>query len=185
MWRQADYYKMAQWTQELIQWADSICAKYVLAHRPESKWEVERREERLCHFALPSSTFVGRCSRKLPQCSSTSPHRNSNVDCSMRISTVWLVHWNTIVHWKIWHCGRWHSSSECSLQCDCWPGGLGSWHQPPPASPALLHNNDHPTFSHSISHNLVHDCSKRVQHALSSYLPHLIYTTLCYIKPAC
>ena len=35
------------------------------------------------------------------------------------------------------------------------------------------------------SHNVVHDCSKRVQHAFCSYLPHLIYTTLCYIKPAC
>ena len=50
------------------------------AHRAESKREVERREERLCHFALPSSTFVGRCSRKLPQCSTT-----SNIETAMLI----------------------------------------------------------------------------------------------------
>ena len=183
MWRQPDYYKMAQWTQELIRWADSICAKYVRIHlRANEKWKGEKSASVTLRCPLQPSWegAAGSCLSAPPP-----PHRNSNVDCSMRISTVWLVHWNTIVHWKIWHCGRWHSSSECSLQCDCWPGGLGSWHQPPPASPALLHNNHPPTFSHSISHNVVHDCSKRVQHVLCSYLPHLIYTTLCYIKPAC
>ena len=30
-------------------------------------------------------------------------------------------------------------SAHSSVTVD--PGGLGSWHQPPPASPALLHNN--------------------------------------------
>ena len=70
-------------------------------------------------------------------------------------------------------------SAHSSVTVD--PGGSAagtSHHQHHPLSSTI-------TFSHSISHNLVHDCSKRVQHAFCSYLPHLIYTTLCYIKPAC
>ena len=70
-------------------------------------------------------------------------------------------------------------SAHSSVTVD--PGGSAagtSHHQHHPLSSTI-------TFSHSISHNVVHDCSKRVQHAFCSYLPHLIYTTLCYIKPAC
>ena len=76
-------------------------------------------------------------------------------------------------------------SAHSSVTVD--PGGSAagtSHHQHHPLSSTIMILQLFLTASRE-SHNVVHDCSKRVQHALCSYLPHLIYTTLCYIKPAC
>ena len=76
-------------------------------------------------------------------------------------------------------------SAHSSVTVD--PGGSAagtSHHQHHPLSSTITILQLFPRASRE-SHNVVHDCSKRVQHAFCSYLPHLIYTTLCYIKPAC
>ena len=144
--------KRKNWCNGKTRFVPNTCAHIEL--RAKEKWKGEKSGSVTLRCPLQPSWegAAGSCLSAPPP-----PHRNSNVDCSMRnamrIRTVWLaLHWNTIVHWKIWHCGRWHSSSECSLQCDCWPGGLGSWHQPPPASPALLHNN---FFSQHLESNIM------------------------------
>ena len=148
---------------------------------------MERREERLCHFALPSSTFVGRCSRKLPQCSTTSNIETAmlivqcaSAQCDLCIGTqLCIERSDTAV------AGTVRRSAHSSVTVD--PGGSAagtSHHQHHPLSSTIMILQLFLTASRE-SHNVVHDCSKRVQHAFCSYLPHLIYTTLCYIKPAC